>query len=148
MRKNNLFLLLALLIIIADISFFTVYQAYISGRNIAKDYVVPALTLIFLWYSLILFAKSQIYFISRLISILIFIISSITFLLYSYYHRFDIHFSRFDIAAIMQTNFFEASEYALTYIINMKKLGIIAMLLLLIIFASELLIHRIKTIYI
>lgn len=106
------------LIIILTSALFIWWQAYISGRYIAKDFVVPTLAMVFGWGALALLGRLRYFKLMRLWALLLALLLALTCVLFEYYFALDIHMSFYDIGALMQTNFHEALSFVREFMIS------------------------------
>lgn len=131
-------------IVLTSIGLFTWWQAYISGRYIPKDFIVPALAMAFAWGVCTLLARKRYFWIMRLWALLLALLCAVTCVLFEYYFGAGIHLSLYDIGALMQTNVHEAASFVSEFMISPFSVASFVMVLLWILGGAELLVFRVK----
>lgn len=132
------------LIILVSIALFTWFQVYISGRFIAKDYVVPVLALGFAWGALGLLARKHWFWLTRLWALLVALLVASSCVLFEYYFRFGIHLSLYDIGALMQTNLHEATGYVQEFMLSPFSVASFVVVLVMVLAGAELMVYQVK----
>lgn len=130
------------LIILTSIGLFTWWQAYISGRYIPKDFIVPALALAFAWGACALLARKHCFWLARLWAALMALLCASTCVLFEYYFGAGIHLSIYDIGALMQTNVHEATSYVIDFMLSPLSIVSFVLTLLWVIGGAEILVWR------
>lgn len=94
-------------LVLAHIATFTVWQAYISGKTGAVDYLIPAVTLILAWAATYCLARTQRKILVWLWSGVVAILTAANGVLYQYYHSMHVPMSSHDIEPLLQLNWAE-----------------------------------------
>lgn len=132
------------LIILINMVLFAWGQAYISGRFIPKDVVVPILALTFAWGVMGLLAHKHWFIVLRVWAVLVAVTTAASLILFEYYFSLGIHLTLHDIGALMQTNLHEASGFMRDFMISPWSIASFGASVLLVLYGAELLVHSAK----
>ncbi|MDT3663953.1 MAG: phosphoethanolamine transferase [Anaerobiospirillum sp.] len=120
-------------LVLAHIATFTVWQSYISGKTGALDYVVPAVVLILAGVVTYCFVRAQSKTFVWLWTGLVAIFTAVNGVLYQYYHSMHVPMSSYDIEPLLQLTWAELLSTQVTFFFNSNgaviALAIIAVVL-------------------
>lgn len=96
-----------IVLVLAHITTFTVWQSYISGKTGAVDYVFPAVTLILAWAVIYCLVRAQRKILVWLWTGLVAVITAANGVLYQYYHSMHVPLTNYDIEPLLQLTWAE-----------------------------------------
>lgn len=126
LKRLGLILLWALLVVLvlAQVVTFTVWQAYISGRAGALDYVLPALAALLAWGVACLWARSGRRVLLYLWMVGLVVVSVGNGLLYQYYHSMHVPLTAADLEPLLQLTWAQLISAQVQFLLNAKGLTI------------------------
>lgn len=142
LKRLGLILLWALLVVLvlAQVVTFTVWQAYISGRAGALDYVLPALAALLAWGVACLWARSGRRMLLYLWMVGLLVVSVGNGLLYQYYHSMHVPLTASDLGAILQLTWAQLISAQVQFLLSAKGLTIALAIVLVLGLATVLLV--------
>lgn len=126
LKRLGLILLWALLgvLVLAQVVTFTVWQAYISGRAGALDYVLPAVAALLAWGVACLWARSGRRMLLYLWMVGLLVVSVGNGLLYQYYHSMHVPLTAADLEALLQLTWAQLISAQVQFLLSAKGLTI------------------------